>query len=394
MLAALLLAVHAPAWVPARWPSSDPASLELLRQTPINCLILDESQWSEAFFAAAKARSIITLSVIHPGPDAKRQVEKAAKLRLTGVLQEDHFPDTTEGLWPGIQTETEGETKAGPTAAAWIDTNSGLIRYLRSITADPVWIAARPLDGAVFPVTRYLQAIGDAGMSGGRWILSPDGELMLRLLSGDTKALQAWKRLGLALRFYEEHAEWRAWQAAGAVGLLEDSYEPGGTADWLASRHVPFRLIPAGKLSMESLAGIRLLLDGSELAPKQRAVLDGFRKRGGAVLTKPQGRQASAASRQLEARFSRENFGVRLFNAPTILSNWIQSPDGKRAVLQLVNYADFPADSVTIHVTGHFTRARLLQPGEDPQDLQPYPIEEGTGVDVERTATIAAVEFQ
>src|SRR5579863_3913044 len=46
--AALLIAMY-PDWVPARWPSADPKSLELLANTPVNCLWLERAQWSAEF---------------------------------------------------------------------------------------------------------------------------------------------------------------------------------------------------------------------------------------------------------------------------------------------------------------------------------------------------------
>ena len=42
LLALLVLAIAPPPdWVPARWPSGDPKSLELLRDTPVNCWLLE-----------------------------------------------------------------------------------------------------------------------------------------------------------------------------------------------------------------------------------------------------------------------------------------------------------------------------------------------------------------
>ena len=41
MLFALMLALAAPVdWVPARWNWTDPATLDLLQGTPVNCLLL------------------------------------------------------------------------------------------------------------------------------------------------------------------------------------------------------------------------------------------------------------------------------------------------------------------------------------------------------------------
>jgi hypothetical protein len=58
MLLALLLLASAPDWVPARWKSGDPKSLELIAQTPINCLLVERSNWAAAF----NKRDWLTLS--------------------------------------------------------------------------------------------------------------------------------------------------------------------------------------------------------------------------------------------------------------------------------------------------------------------------------------------
>ena len=88
----LLLAVAAlPNWVPARWHSSDPRSLDLLAQTPINCLLLERGDWSAAFAKAAAEHGIATLGVVRPGPDALEQARKLTTLGMTGVVLEGDF---------------------------------------------------------------------------------------------------------------------------------------------------------------------------------------------------------------------------------------------------------------------------------------------------------------
>ena len=46
LLAAAALAGFLPACVPARWFSSDPESLNLLKGTPINCLLIEARHWN------------------------------------------------------------------------------------------------------------------------------------------------------------------------------------------------------------------------------------------------------------------------------------------------------------------------------------------------------------
>ena len=66
MLFALIALAALPDLVPARWISADPASLDLLRETPVNCLLVEQPQWSAAFNTAAAERGITTLAVLRP----------------------------------------------------------------------------------------------------------------------------------------------------------------------------------------------------------------------------------------------------------------------------------------------------------------------------------------
>ena len=91
MLAAALLIAMAPDWVPARWPSADLKSLDLLVGTPINCLWLERPQWSPAFAAEAAKRGIATLGVIRREGDPIEAASALAKTGLTGGVVEGDF---------------------------------------------------------------------------------------------------------------------------------------------------------------------------------------------------------------------------------------------------------------------------------------------------------------
>jgi hypothetical protein len=74
-----------------------------------------------------------------------------------------------------------------------------------------------------------------------------------------------------------------------------------------------------------------------------------------------------------------------------MLSNLLATPDGKRVVLHLVNYSDYPAQDITVHVLGKFTKARMLAPEQPAADLAPYSIDEGTAIEIPKIATVAAI---
>src|SRR5260370_21229731 len=98
MFFALLLAMAVPAdWVPARWNWTDPATLDLLRGTPVNCLLL---KWDPAhapaistFAERAGERRVATLAIIAPGGDPADSARQAMRAKLAGIGLEGGFPE-------------------------------------------------------------------------------------------------------------------------------------------------------------------------------------------------------------------------------------------------------------------------------------------------------------
>ncbi len=297
--ASLLIAMY-PDLVPARWPSADVKSLELLANTPINCLWLERPQWSAAFGAEAAKRGIATLGVIRREGDPIAAAQALAKTGFTGAIIEGNFDDyslliiegtlakakmfylesgprsrvrfdgdapvlsTSQGMWPGIHVEKGGSASAGPTANPWIDTNTGYIRFARASTEAAIWMAVVPPPKTVYPVQHYMQAIGDAAMNGGRWVVALDDDLAARLMAREAKALADWGRICAALSHYEEHREWRAAVPAGQVAIVEDYADArfsGGLFDMLAAKHVPAYPVPYAKLSAPALRGARVAVE-------------------------------------------------------------------------------------------------------------------------------------
>jgi len=92
MLLAFLLIASFADWVPARWISNDPKSLDLVKGTPINCLLLEHDQWSPALAEQAAKQEIVTLGVVRPGSDPVESALAALQNKLNGVLLEGDFP--------------------------------------------------------------------------------------------------------------------------------------------------------------------------------------------------------------------------------------------------------------------------------------------------------------
>ncbi len=451
MLFALLALAALPDLVPARWTSADPATLDLVRMTPINCLLVEQPQWSETLNAAASKQGITVLAILHPSPDSVPAVRQALASGVAGGVLEGTFDaasrqsiealfeaaklpvisltpraaidfastakilGTTQGVWPGIQTEEDGKAKAAPSGAAWIDTNSGFLRFARASTSATFWIANQPPPGKTFQTERYLQAIGDAAMVGARWVVSLDQDFTAKLLAHDPAAVAGWRRIGQTLAFYESHPDWRTAQPFGHLALVEDADSgallSGGILDMIATKHTPVRAIPKQRLSSSSLGPSQLAVnvDPESLTPAQKDVLKAFTRAGGTLLTGPPGwkfpqpqagqitldkddlKKLDDIWRELNSLTGRKNLGARLFNVSSMLSHLVEIPSHAEVVVHLVNYSDFPVENITVHVLGKYTGAVLYQPDATPIPLTGYEVDEGTGFDIDKIVSAGAL---
>ena len=454
-LAALPLFASAPppsAWIPARWHSTRPNTLDLLSGTPINCLLLDS--YTAEFVSRAAQRGIVTLAVFKPGADPADAARKAVVAGLQGIVLEGDFPagtaarvrdaladthaivieltsrahmplggpdpiiGTYQGVWPGIQVLANGAAKAAPSGSPWIDTNTGFIRAVRAWGPASVWLGYLPPAHSVITGERYLEAISDAGMAGARWIVALDDDFRARLEGGDPATLKDWHAMAQVLEFFETHPEWRTLGCYGKLAIVEDSTDAllsGGILDMIAAKHTPARAIPGQRLTAESLRGANMAVnvDPDGLTAGQRQVLKDFTRAGGTLLTAPPGWKGQSALgpdqitlnaaeldrlndiwHDVQTMIGRKNLGARLFNVSSMLSNVLATEDGKQLVVEMVNYSAYPIENVTVQVLGTFRHARLLAPGGAQKDLEVYTTDEGgTGVDIERVSACAAVRL-
>jgi len=431
LLFAAVAIVAMPDWVPARWFSKDPATLKLVESTPVNCLLMEKANWSPEFNRAAANLGIATLGVVTGNANAADIAAEAKRAGLTGLAVEGSLSAgtvdmpvveltnraemkfgsnaqvlaTKQGMWPGIRAEQDGLI-AAPTGAPWIDTNTGFLRYARVSTNAAIWIAERvPPKSHPLP-TAYLAAIGDAGMTGARWVLDFDDEFARGLSKGDAAALKNWALIVKHVKFYEDHKKWRGFTMRSTLALVEapesGALISGGVLDMMATKHTPVTPIPARTLDGKSLLHSKMAVnvDPELLSANQKEALKAFTHAGGTLLTGPPGwrfpslkpDQITLDKKDLETLDSiwkelnsvtgRENLGARLFNVGSMLSNLLESADGKQVVLELVNYSDYPVADITVHVLGKFKSATLLRPDADPKKLEVYEVDEGTGIDV------------
>lgn len=454
MLFALLLTLATPIdWTPARWRWTDPQSLELLAGSPVNCLLVPWSAAPEtaAFPSHATRRGIATLAVIVPGEAVVESAQAAKRAGYTGIALEGDFPDglvervrdstqilvveitsrgrlklggaapivaTYQGVWPGIHILDNGAVKGGPTGGPWIDTNSGFLRSARAWGDAAVWIANQPPAKTVIKGDHYLHAICDAAMTGARWVLALDDDFAARLRGNDQSARKDWRRMLEYLRFFEDHKPWRSLQPFGKLALVQEpgvaSLLSGGILDMIAVKHTPVRPVPRQRLSLQMLRDAKLAVnvDGDGLTPEQREVLRSFTRSGGTLLTGPPGWKGPAQTGQItldEAELNRLNeiwkevngligrgnhVGARLFNVSTLLTNLLTTPDSRQVLVHLVNYSDYPVESIAIHLAGKFARATLVTPDGRERALEVYPTDDGVGVDIDRFSVYAALRLE
>ncbi len=438
-------------WIPVRWPSADAASLRVLDKSALNCLLIPEEHWSAEFVKAAHAKDLVALAVVNPtGQAALPRAKRALDLGLDGVVLEGAFPPedtaavaklskpvvvlglrgqidlstsappiigTFQGVWAGINPHEEGHAKAAPSGAPWIDTNAGFLRFVRAASDRSFWLAAAPPKDSVVTTVRYLQMIGDAAMVGARWVITFEGDFFQKLVAGEAKTLKDFGRINRLTAFLEENRALAQLPPYGQLAVVEDvengALLSGSVLDMITVKHTPVRPVPSKRLAPQAFAEAKMAVnvDPQSLNAEQLQILRGFTRAGGTVLTAPPGwrmpeprpdqvtldakdvEKLDQIWKEVNAMTGRRNLGARLFNVSSMLSNLVAPPDGSKVVLFLVNYADFPVDTIAVHLLGKFRKATVYWPERPPKAMELYDNEDGSGVDIdilESTAILVA----
>ncbi len=442
--------------VPARWPSSAAQSLSLLKNSPVNCLIVEPAAWSPVFVNAAHERKVRLLADLSntPGDAAKALAANVDALYLEGNFPEEvvskaralaaqagkpfawlpdrmHMPihktgrdapmvlGSYQGLWPGVKLGHEGEAEAAPSGPPWIETNSGFLRFARTEAPAgvPVWIANRPPEDRAVTPERYLQSIGDAAMAGAHWVLSFDTALAKRLLAGEADALATWERINRVLRFYRQHRDLTELPDYSKLAIVQDvesgALVSGSVLDMVSSKHVPAFVVPPASLGAVAIPQLKLMLniDPQALTDEQKATLRQEARKGVMLINGPpqwklalpppsevtftddQIKQLDEVWSEINRTLGRDNFAVRVFGAPAMLSNLKAAPDGGKLVLQLVNYSDYPVEAITVHALGKFAKATLLVP-EGTAEVELFDFEDGSGADLSKVNDVAILVLE
>lgn len=441
LFAFLLFAASVADWAPMRWASADPKSLDLLTGTAVNCILVERAHWSAPLLKEARSRNIAVLGVVRPGMDVEGALDfdgfvlegdfdkrpalpanaMTIELPSRARMRFDATPvvGTYQGVWPGIRAEEEGKTHAAPSGAPWIDTNGGFLRFLRAAAPEAtVWMANLPPANNVITAERYMQVVSDAAIVGARWVIALDDAFSKGLYAGDAKAVAEWKKIAALAGWFESHKEWRSMKPLSQLAIIQDTDSgamfSGGVLDMIAVKHTPVVAVPSGKLSPERMEGAKMAVNvaPSSLSDEQKEALRSFTRSGGTLLSGPPTWKFPAVQpdritfneeevktldeiwKDMNSMTGRRNLGARLFNVSSMLSNLLALPEGKGAVLHLVNYSGYPVENVTVHLLGKYKTARLLAPGAPEKKLEVYENDEGCGVDIASVGIAATVVLE
>jgi hypothetical protein len=240
------------------------------------------------------------------------------------------------------------------------------------------------------------------------------------------------------IRFYEKHREWKTYRPAGVAGVISDfageNFDMSGEILKLSLRRgLLSRPLWKSRLTAQSFTGLKGLVYADKQPPAAdlRKRMLAFVEQGGFLASGPnwgpEGKSAGAHARfdlralgkgrlavakeelvdpfqmavDIQGIFSRANDLVRLFNGTTAGGvNYTTSPDGKKALIQVLNYSGgggrAGTPSVSVWVRRSYRSARLWSVDA----AQPAPLKavsaDGGGYEyhIDLMPSFAAIEFE
>jgi hypothetical protein len=344
-----------PKWVPMNWPCgplvwarrskaggvkpevketltawAQPAALDLLKGTPINCLVVEwagglpedsaQQQTLSPLIEAGRQRGINFVGKIATGGGAAAAVAAARAAGLPAVMLAQppgqsfdlpvirQFPrdkvawQSTASIfsssgndWPGLKLATmQGDTAiAGPTGVPWVDSNAWFSLLSSQLAPGKIcWLDIAPPDAPdLTHPSNYALAVADSAAYGHRWIISLDDNVRTALLKGDSPAASVWNKTYETLSFFESHREWAEYQSQGTLAVISDFRGENDslseeTLNLLNRRRVQFRVMERSRAFATYAPGLKaiLWLDKDTPSAAQLANLLGFVRRGGLLI--------------------------------------------------------------------------------------------------------------
>jgi len=307
-----------------------PSALELLKRTPINCLVVDwaagvpedsdQQQALKPLLEAGRRMGLSFVGRVTVKENTAAAVDAARAAGLRAVMLEDTYGQSfalpairqsprdkaawekastifssTENVWPGLNVETmHGDTAvAGPTGVPWVNSNAWFALLAAELApGKTLWLDFDPPDtSTVAHPADYALAIADSRAYGSQWIISLDDKLRAALQKGNLQAKSVWEKICETLAFCESHKEWQRFQSQGVLAVVSDfrgdnAYLSGEVLNLLNRGQVQFRIIKRSKPLPGLIQGLKAILWLDKQAPsaEQHSQLLTFARQGGLVI--------------------------------------------------------------------------------------------------------------
>jgi len=398
-----------------RWPPAwkSPATLGLLKNTPINCLLMES------------------------GADLGPVAAQAKQDGLTVTADPPPGVHVGQGEWPGVRMGGRGggAASAGPTGVPWLDSNGWRVRLESALHPEAaIWIDAPSKEPRTFPES-YAMAFDDSAAFGGRWIISLNDTMVAGIAGRSAPPMEGWSKLVAAARFFDAHKEWADYMPDALLGVVSDftgdnQSLSSETLNLLARGNQQYRLIVRSKASEESWKGLRAVLyvDAQPPSAELRRQIDALVEGGGMLIAGPQWGPVSGAQAkdQEHPRYAIRVVGkgrvaiakaepgdpfllandavllvshryerVRVFNVGALNPYLTVSPGRKSTVLHLLSYANRGPEDASVRIAGRYRSAKLWSPDRaEPRRLEMHPGKEGAELHLPPLSQYAAAELE
>jgi hypothetical protein len=392
-------------------------------------------------------QGVLTRQPVDPGFEKACQAAGVAEAELQVVKVEERkaSPGThvalDTGLWPGISRGASGGRDDDTTSASrepWVDANGFWIAYLRAMYphSAPVlaYEATEKSSGLkadrMVPYDSLTLALVEARAMGGNYILSVEPNYRKALLRDEPRAIEAWKQLGAAAKWCNEH---RALFAAEPMPTITQLVEPGHEtpefANLMYRRNASPRLTatipaPAKDVLTVVTTGMRgvsprvldharqgavvVTDDASEKAwwrvPGLKQVKEQEDRifyalgKGTVVAYKDAVADPSEHALDVIDFVTHPNRAIRIWNAPSVIAV------ASKNVARLLNYGNSAVrgpgggggrgNEIQTRLQGVYRKATLLRPGYPPAELPAARRGTTTEVYVPAFERVAAVVFE
>jgi hypothetical protein len=343
-----------------------------------------------------------------------------------------------KGEWAGVRMSRGqgGGASAGPTGAAWVNSNGWAIRLAAALhPAAAIWVEAPPPDaGRVMP-DAYMVTLADTASHGGRWVLALDNALATGIAAERPESVASWKKICASAEFFATHKDWAAYEPQAVVGVISDytgehEFFGGELLNLLARAGQHYRVLVKDKIGAAEFDGLKALIyaDAVPPAPALRTRLQAFAQAGGMLIVGPSwGKMTSAAiAAEDHPRFALHTAGkgriaiakeeqadpyiwandsvvlvshrydlVRFWNGGATGSFYTVSPDRKRAMVHLLFYANRGPDMASVRVTGKYRTARIsTADAAAPRSVEIVPQKEAVEVHLPQVSQYVALELE